>query len=112
MVLSKEAADTLERRRAAIREGGGADKLTARHEKGQLGARERLERLFSPGTFQESGAHVRHCATSFGLSGREFPADGVIKGCMGGIYGYSGFDQVDDIVSRNRIIVNNVDFIE
>lgn len=73
------AADTLERRRAAIREGGGADKLTARHEKVSSVPRA-ARRLFSPGTFQESEAHVRHCATSFGLSGREFPADGVITG--------------------------------
>lgn len=79
-MLTKTAVDALEKRRSALRQGGGADKLAARHEKGQLGARERLEKLFSAGTFQETGAHVRHSATSFGLAGREFPADGVITG--------------------------------
>ncbi|MCK7501401.1 MAG: hypothetical protein MZW92_73475 [Comamonadaceae bacterium] len=58
-LASADARRTRARRRRAIADGGGADKLAARHAKGQLGARERLDRLFQPGTFQETGMHVR-----------------------------------------------------
>ena len=49
-----------ERRRKIIIAGGG-DKIKARHEKGLLTARERLEALIQPETFQETGMHIRHC---------------------------------------------------
>jgi acetyl-CoA carboxylase carboxyltransferase component len=71
---------TLRERRTAIMAGGGADKIEQRHAKGLLSARERLEALFQPGTFQEMGMHVRHGAHHFGMGDKDFPADGVITG--------------------------------
>lgn len=80
MTLPPRMLEELERRRRTVTAGGGADKLEARHAKGLLGARERLDRLFQPGTFQETGMHVRHGAHHFGLQDKEFPADGVVTG--------------------------------
>ena len=80
MSLQPQLLQTLRERRAAIEAGGGADKIAERHAKGLLSARERLEALFQPGTFQEVGMHVRHRARHFGLDKKEFPADGVITG--------------------------------
>ncbi|MBK1613244.1 methylmalonyl-CoA carboxyltransferase [Rubrivivax gelatinosus] len=80
MTIPPRMLEELERRRRTVIAGGGADKLAARHEKGLLGARERLEHLFQPGTFQETGMHVRHNAHHFGLQDKDFPADGVITG--------------------------------
>jgi acetyl-CoA carboxylase carboxyltransferase component len=60
--------------------GGGEDKMKARHAKGILTARERLDRLFQEDTFQEIGLHIRHKARNFGLDGKDLPGDGVVVG--------------------------------
>jgi len=39
--------------RAKARLGGGEERIAAQHAKGKLTARERLEQLLDPGTFQE-----------------------------------------------------------
>lgn len=80
MALSGKGLEELERRREAARAGGGVEKQRERRAKGLLDARERLERLFQPGTFQEIGMHVRHGARHFGLDGKDLPADGVVTG--------------------------------
>ncbi len=80
MPISPKLIETLEARRKKALAGGGADKVAERHAKGLLSARERLEALFQPGTFQELGMHVRHTSVHFGLDKKEFPADGVITG--------------------------------
>ena len=53
----REAVAELERRRAGIREMGGADKVAKQHERGKLSARERLERFFDGGAYFEVGIH-------------------------------------------------------
>jgi acetyl-CoA carboxylase carboxyltransferase component len=78
--LKAEALKQLQKRRDAIRAGGGAGRNEERRAKGLLSARERLAALFEDGTFQESGMHVRHQAQSFDLAGKELPADGVVTG--------------------------------
>jgi acetyl-CoA carboxylase carboxyltransferase component len=80
MPLRPDVLDDLRRRVAAIQAGGGADKLEARRAKGLLGARERLELLFAPGTFQELGAHVEHQGRHFGMEARRLTGDGVVTG--------------------------------
>jgi acetyl-CoA carboxylase carboxyltransferase component len=78
--LRPEALEELNRRRQAVLQGGGAEKIHERRTKGLMSARDRLAALFDPGTFQELGMHVRHNARHFGLDKKEFPADGVITG--------------------------------
>ena len=80
MTLARKLSDELRERRKTILAGGGADKVAARHAKGRLTARERIETLCQPHSFQESGAHVRHTARSFGLDEKILPADGVVVG--------------------------------
>jgi acetyl-CoA carboxylase carboxyltransferase component len=75
--------DDLEARQRAAREMGGAERIERQHAKGKLTARERVERLFDPGTFVELGALV-------GTSPRDgvetIPADGFVAG-MGRVDG-------------------------
>ncbi len=79
-VISKKATDDLTRRRRRLAEGGGAEKLAKRREKGLLSARERIDRLVNPDTFQEQGGHVTHNAHQLGMAEKTLPADGVIVG--------------------------------
>ena len=80
MTLKPETLEQLRKRRATALAGGGKDKIEERHGKGLLSARDRLELLYQPGTFQEIGMHVQHSGRHFGLEKKEFPADGVITG--------------------------------
>ncbi len=60
--------------------GGGEDRILAQHKKGKLTARERIELLIDPGTFEEIGALVLHRAKDFGMDKLQYPGDGVITG--------------------------------
>ncbi|MBF0454548.1 MAG: acyl-CoA carboxylase subunit beta [Magnetococcales bacterium] len=81
MTLSDKALKTLLQRRKIIQAGGGESKTKTRNKKGILTARQRLDELFQPGTFQEHGAHIRHTCTHFGMEKKEIAADGVVVGC-------------------------------
>lgn len=45
-----------------------------------MNARERLETLFEPGTFQEFGMHAQHSCHRFGMEKKQLPYDGVVCG--------------------------------
>ncbi len=62
------------------RQGGGAKRIEAQHSKGKLTARERLELLFDPGSFEEVDPFVTHRCTDFGMAEQKFPGDSVITG--------------------------------
>ena len=70
----------LTERRERAREGGGADRIARQHAKGKLTARERIEVLLDPGSFEEFGMFVTHRATEFGMAGNTIPGDGVVTG--------------------------------
>jgi len=80
MAISKKLQDALKNRREKALKGGGEKKIAARHEKGLMTARERLEGLFSKGTFQEYGLHAHHETHHFGMDKKELPGDGVVSG--------------------------------
>ncbi|WP_431855040.1 acyl-CoA carboxylase subunit beta [Azospirillum sp.] len=80
MPIRPELLKELEERRIRAMRSAGEDKVAQRHAKGMLTARERLDRLFTPGTFQEFGLHVRHATRHFGMEGKELPGDGVVAG--------------------------------
>ena len=65
-------------RRAEL--GGGADRLERQHAAGKLTARERMELLFDPGTFEELDKLVTHRCRDFGLEAQLIPGDGVVSG--------------------------------
>ena len=70
----------LERRRAAARLGGGERRIAAQHAKGKLTARERLELLLDPGSFEEFDMFVEHRSADFGMAEKRVPGDGVVTG--------------------------------
>lgn len=70
----------LHRRRQAALLGGGEERIAAQHSKGKLTARERLELLLDPGSFQEIDMFVQHRSRDFGLDKQHFPGDGVVTG--------------------------------
>ena len=52
----------------------------AQHAKGKLTARERLNLLLDPDSFEELGMLVKHRSTNFGLDKQQFLGDGVVTG--------------------------------
>ena len=60
--------------------GGGEERLRRQHEAGKLTARERIELLFDPGTFEELDKLVTHRCLDFGMAEHQIPGDGVITG--------------------------------
>jgi acetyl-CoA carboxylase carboxyltransferase component len=68
------------RRRKDVWEGGGAQAIEKQHAKGKLTARERIDRLLDPGSFQEVGPYITHRHAAFGLDGKRFPGDSVVVG--------------------------------
>lgn len=67
----------LEQRRQAAQAMGGEEKLKRHHAAGKLDARQRLARLFDPGTFTELGAFVGSRATA---DTGPVPADALVAG--------------------------------
>ena len=80
MAISKKLSDELEKRRAHALDGGGAKRAEERHAKGRMTARERIDALFSKGTFLEFGLHAKHRTRHFGMENKDIPTDGVIVG--------------------------------
>src|ERR1700728_767141 len=70
----------LEQKRAAARAGGGERRIAQQHAKGKLTARERLELLFDPGSFEEWDMFVEHRSHDFAMAEQKIPGDGVVTG--------------------------------
>ncbi len=60
--------------------GGGERRIEQQHKKGKLTARERLDLLLDPGSFNELDMFVTHRSTDFGLDAQRIPGDGVVTG--------------------------------
>ncbi len=60
--------------------GGGVKRIEAQHAKGKLTARERINLLMDPGSFEEIGALVLHRTKDFGMENQQFYGDGVVTG--------------------------------
>ena len=76
----QEKIEELKRRRETVMLGGGADKLEKQRQSGKLTARERIDALVDPASFEENGLFAEHRATMFGMEGKSLPADGVVTG--------------------------------
>ena len=70
----------LERRHALAEEAGGAERRERQHRSGKLSARERVELLLDPGSFEETDKFVTHRATDFDMDKQRIPGDGFITG--------------------------------
>lgn len=70
----------LEEKRERARMGGGQRRIDAQHSKGKLTARERIDMLLDPDSFEEWDMFVEHRCTDFGMSEQSIPGDGVVIG--------------------------------
>ncbi|GAA0538371.1 propionyl-CoA carboxylase beta chain [Rhizomicrobium palustre] len=76
----KHVIQELEARRARARLGGGEARIEAQHKKGKLTARERIELLLDPGSFEEFDMFVEHRNSEFDSHKSRIPGDGVVTG--------------------------------
>jgi propionyl-CoA carboxylase beta chain len=71
----------LEKKREMARLGGGQKRIDSQHKKGKLTARERIELLLDPDSFEEWDMFKEHRCTDFGMDQAEkIPGDGVVIG--------------------------------
>ena len=80
MSIQTEKVRELVERRAKARLGGGEKKIETQHAKGKLTARERIEALLDPGSFEEFDMFVTHRCTNFGMDASHIDGDGVVTG--------------------------------
>ncbi len=66
--------------RAKAKLGGGQKRIDAQHAKGKYTARERIEMLLDPGSFEEMDMFKTHRCTNFGMEKQIFLGDGVAVG--------------------------------
>ena len=72
--------DVIAEQRAAARLGGGQKRIDAQHARGKLTARERIEGILDPGSFEEIGPYVEHRHAGFELERERHAGDGVVTG--------------------------------
>jgi propionyl-CoA carboxylase carboxyltransferase subunit len=84
MRTTEERIRHLDGLRQAARLGGGEARLKKQHEAGKLSARERVELLGDPGSFEETDPFVVHRCRDFGMDseGNTVPGDGVVAGAV------------------------------
>ncbi len=68
------------KKKEVISLGGGIKRIEKQHAKGKLTARERMEKLFDPGTFIEMDAFVKLRCTNFGLDKANMESESVVTG--------------------------------
>jgi propionyl-CoA carboxylase beta chain len=76
----QERFDELHRRHAQAALGGGDERIRRQHKAGKKTARERLDLLLDPGSFQELDRFVVHQSHDFGMAEQQIPGDGVVTG--------------------------------
>jgi len=70
----------LDDKRAEARLGGGQKRIDAQHGRGKLTARERINVLLDPGSFEEYDMFVEHRCVDFGMQENKISGDGVVTG--------------------------------
>jgi methylmalonyl-CoA carboxyltransferase 12S subunit len=76
----QEKVAELRKRTAEAMLGGGEERLEKQRQGGKLTARERVDALVDPDSFEETGMFAEHRSVLFGMAGKSFAADGVITG--------------------------------
>jgi propionyl-CoA carboxylase beta chain len=70
----------LDEKRRLARLGGGEKRIETQHAKGKLTARERINVLLDPDSFEEWDMFVEHRCVDFGMANQAIPGDGVVTG--------------------------------
>ncbi|MGE3843158.1 MAG: acyl-CoA carboxylase subunit beta [Vicinamibacterales bacterium] len=78
--ISRGPVDVLVELERRAEQGGGDDRIRRQHDAGKLTARERIDALFDPGTFEEVDKLVTHRCRDFGMDQQVVPGDGVVAG--------------------------------
>jgi len=73
-------AEKIEKIRLNARLGGGQPRIDKQHDKGKLTARERIDVLLDPDSFNEIGTFVKHRCTDFGMQKQNIVGDGCVVG--------------------------------
>ena len=60
--------------------GGGEKRIQQQHARGKLTARERLDLILDPGSFEELDSFITHRATDFGLAEQQYLGDAAVIG--------------------------------
>ena len=76
----QDKLDRLAELEKQARAGGGERRIQQQHAKGKLTARERLDLLLDPGSFEELDPFIVHRATEFGLAEQQYLGDAVVTG--------------------------------
>ena len=80
MSVQLQKIQELIKNRETARMGGGQKRIDAQHEKGKQTARERIEMLVDPGSFEEYDMFLVHRCTNFGTDKNHPFGDGVVTG--------------------------------
>jgi propionyl-CoA carboxylase beta chain len=80
MKTTRDKLDELARLREKALLGGGKDRIAKQHKKGKLTARERLDLLLDPGTFQETDMFATNRPSDFNGAEEAVLGDGVVTG--------------------------------
>ena len=72
--------ERLEQNRQENIEGGGLERIEVQHSLGKLTARERIELLADPGSFEEIGSMAREFRSLLESGSKPSPSDGVVMG--------------------------------
>ncbi len=78
--IEEKIEDLQKRRERADARAAAPTSWRSSGKSGKLTARERIEALVDPGSFEETGLFAEHRATLFGMAGKSLPADGVVTG--------------------------------
>lgn len=76
----EEKIEMLRKKCEQAKQGGGLKRIEKQHKSGKLTARERLDLLLDPESFEELGMFITHQSTAFGMEEDKFYGDGVITG--------------------------------
>jgi acetyl-CoA carboxylase carboxyltransferase component len=79
-MTTRQRIQELRRLRAEALAGGGKKRIDVQHKKGKLTARERIDLLLDPGSFNELDMFVTHRSNDFGLAEQRIWGDGVVTG--------------------------------
>ena len=80
MKTTRDKLEELRRLKEQALLGGGEERIKTQHKKGKLTARERVDLLLDPGTFQELDMFATHRTSDFGLADQKVLGDGVVTG--------------------------------
>jgi propionyl-CoA carboxylase beta chain len=78
--MSDNRIEEVRRRHRNAEAGGGEARRERQHAEGKLSARERIDLLLDPGTFEELDKLVRHRCRDFGMDAQVIDGDGFVTG--------------------------------